>query len=271
MKASKSAIAMLTAISMIETSFADPLLSESFNNGVAQNWTMLDGASSIIDGVFHLTSRSWGDDARAVFQNRNWSDYVLDVDIQIQNAAGSAWPASILFRVQNASSGLDNGQYYQLNVGPNLIAFIKVDGWGQWLAQTNRNVSTGEWHHVRLIVEGNTATAFVDGQQVLSYAGFSDFRSGGIGLKAINSAQILYDNVLVSPALPTMLIRFSQVELSWDTLTGMSYQLQYSSTLKADQWVDLGVAVAGTGGKVRFLDDVPEGSPKRFYRIVRTP
>lgn len=194
------AFALLATISILETCFAAPLLIEDFNDGVAQDWTFIDGNQTIADGVLHITSQSWGDDARAVFQGTGMTDYVLDADIQIQNAAGSSWPAAILFRVQDAATGLDNGHYYQLSVGPTLLTFVKVSnsgGSGQWLASANLTLATGELHHVKLIVQGTTATAFIDGEKVISCTGLSDYTSGGVGFKAINSAQIIYDNVSV--------------------------------------------------------------------------
>lgn len=91
-------------------------------------------------------------------------------------------------------------------------------------------------------------------------------------LKAFWFAQVLYDNVVVSEVFrPTLAIRCSQVELSWDTVTNKAYQLQYRSLLTTNQWVDMGSAFPGTGGRLRFTDDIPGGSPQRFYRIVQTP
>jgi hypothetical protein len=66
------------------------------------------------------------------------------------------------------------------------------------LAETACAIGIDTTHHLRLDIIGQTATAYIDGTEVLTYDGFAEYPSGGIGLKSINSATTLFDNVVVS-------------------------------------------------------------------------
>jgi len=70
---------------------------------------------------------------------------------------------------------------------------------------------------------------------------------------------------------PLLSIRVSQVELCWDSTPTNTYQLQYSSLLTTNQWVNLGAPTAGDGSRQCTNDFVPQNQPQRFYRIVVTP
>lgn len=60
----------------------------------------------------------------------------------------------------------------------------------------------------------------------------------------------------------------SNFELSAPTLTGRSYQLEWSSSLSAESWTDIGPLERGTGAIMSFDDEQPGSpSPKRFYRV----
>jgi hypothetical protein len=242
------------------TCLASDLLTEDFDDGIAQGWTMVDGTIAMTDGALQVKSRSWADDARAVYHNLAWGDYVFETDIQIVSAAGSSWPASILFHVQNAASGTDNGSYYQLNIGPTLVAFVKVNhSGGQGLVSANRTLTTGAWHHVRIEVKGTTATAFIDGQQVLYYAGFTDFLNGGVGLKAINSAQILYDNVKVSLTLPFQIKVQPQPQIGyWGKSVTFSVTAAGGTPPYTHKWLKNSVPISGTTGAHLVLSDLKD-------------
>jgi len=69
----------------------------------------------------------------------------------------------------------------------------------------------------------------------------------------------------------TILIRVSQIELCWDTLTNNWYQLQYESSLTANQWVPLMANwLTGDGNRFCTNDAVTSDQVKRFYRLAVT-
>jgi hypothetical protein len=70
---------------------------------------------------------------------------------------------------------------------------------------------------------------------------------------------------------PAMEIRFSQVELCWDTRTNAWYQLQYRSDLTTNQWTPLAPGwVQGTGERYCTNDAILPGQAQRFYQVALT-
>ena len=70
---------------------------------------------------------------------------------------------------------------------------------------------------------------------------------------------------------PTLAIRVSEVELCWPTMDNVVYQLQYRSSVTANNWTNLGSQVTGTGSRMCFKDPVPAGQGQRFYRVITVP
>ena len=68
-------------------------------------------------------------------------------------------------------------------------------------------------------------------------------------------------------AVETRLGIETQVELSWPTTPGNTYQLQ-SSAAASGPWTDLGNEVAGDGAAGTLIDPVPPG--RRFYQVLET-
>jgi hypothetical protein len=74
----------------------------------------------------------------------------------------------------------------------------------------------------------------------------------------------------VLPDVP-LRIRVSQVELGWETLPGITYQLLYSSELTTNRWVPVfSELLQGTGAVFYTNDTVVPGEPRRFYRLIVT-
>jgi hypothetical protein len=70
--------------------------------------------------------------------------------------------------------------------------------------------------------------------------------------------------------LPTTTIRVSEVEVCWNALSILTYQVQYRSTLTTNEWTNLGAPRDGNGSTDCVTDEVPRGQPRRFYRVVPT-
>jgi hypothetical protein len=79
------------------------------------------------------------------------------------------------------------------------------------------------------------------------------------------------DDVVVESTAPNLAIRLSQVELSWNTMDTVIYQVQYRSELTTNLWTDLGSTITGDGSIKLFTDAITPGEPKRFYQIVTRP
>lgn len=64
-------------------------------------------------------------------------------------------------------------------------------------------------------------------------------------------------------------IRVSCVEICWPGLSNRVYQIQYSSMLTSNHWINLGLPVQGTG--TNCLTEVVGGAERRFYRVIDSP
>lgn len=176
------------------------LLQDDFDDGHWQGWTTYDGVVSVTNGALRIRSTAWGDDARAVRGDTNWTNYRIGVDFKMsENPEDSSWPCTVIFRLNAITNGLDNGIYYQFNIGPDLQAFVFINyASAEWLTATNRIVSAGVWHHLLLTVSNSQATAAIDGLPILSCSGLTRLAHGAVGLKSINEAVNLFDNFTVS-------------------------------------------------------------------------
>lgn len=72
----------------------------------------------------------------------------------------------------------------------------------------------------------------------------------------------------VAPALAT--IRSSQVEICWNSLTNLTYQVQYRSELTTNLWTSLVDCVRGLPSVTCLTDSILPGQPQRFYRVIST-
>jgi hypothetical protein len=57
-----------------------------------------------------------------------------------------------------------------------------------------------------------------------------------------------------------------QFVVSWPTIEGQSYQLEYKDDLKSGAWTPLGNALAGTGTNIAVTNNISD-SPHRFFRV----
>lgn len=71
--------------------------------------------------------------------------------------------------------------------------------------------------------------------------------------------------------LPVLSIRVSPREVCWTTTTNRLYQLQYTTELTAEPWIDLGSPLLGDGSNACVADADVLRQPRRFYRVVVLP
>jgi hypothetical protein len=61
-----------------------------------------------------------------------------------------------------------------------------------------------------------------------------------------------------------------QFQLTFNTLLGQNYQIQYKTNLTDANWISLGGPFAGTGNPRTTSDDI-SGSQQRFYQVLALP
>jgi uncharacterized repeat protein (TIGR03803 family) len=74
----------------------------------------------------------------------------------------------------------------------------------------------------------------------------------------------------IVPEFQSVTLTNSMVRLTWSTEAGGTYQLQYTSDLTSDNWVNLNAAITATGPTLTTTDSVVSGR-QRFYRLVLSP
>lgn len=60
------------------------------------------------------------------------------------------------------------------------------------------------------------------------------------------------------------------IEFGWTTVSGETYQIQYSTNLTTSNWFDLGATIIGDGATNSIFDTTRNGY-KRFYRVITVP
>jgi hypothetical protein len=69
---------------------------------------------------------------------------------------------------------------------------------------------------------------------------------------------------------PKVTIRASQVEVCWNSISNLTYQVQYRSDLTTNLWTSLVDCVRSTNATSCVYDPIVVGQPQRFYRVVQT-
>ena len=69
---------------------------------------------------------------------------------------------------------------------------------------------------------------------------------------------------------PRVTARVSQVEVCWNSISNLTYQVQYCSELTTNVWTPLVDCVRSVGSTSCIFDPVVVGQPQRFYRVSLT-
>ena len=69
---------------------------------------------------------------------------------------------------------------------------------------------------------------------------------------------------------PRVTLRASQVEVCWNSISNLTYQVQYRSDLTTNVWTSLMDCLRSTGSTSCIVDPVVVGQPQRFYRVALT-
>jgi len=96
---------------------------------------------------------------------------------------------------------------------------------------------------------------------------------GAVGINQNLCADVptrFYHSNVVAVLMPETVIRVSEVEFCWNSVSNRIYQAQFRSALTTNAWMNLGSPVTGNGSTNCVTDKVPAGEPQRFYRVLTT-
>jgi hypothetical protein len=161
-------------------------------------------------------------------------------------------------------------------------------------------IDDGQWHQLMGVYDGsNTEQLYVDGQLAASTSaatipvagsafdlwlgGAPDYGparmfSGLVDEVAVfstalssNQARLLYNSAFSTPPVLTAVSPVGNTfNLTWTSLTGRTYQVQYRTNVAELDWNNLGVAVQATNSVTATSDPSP-ASLQRFYRVTLLP
>jgi hypothetical protein len=93
-----------------------------------------------------------------------------------------------------------------------------------------------------------------------------------IASNTVNSAtsSAAHLTVLIAPPIQVSSVGGpgTNVAISVDSVTGLTYQLQYKDAFEDPVWLPIQPPVAGSGGPIILLDTNSPPAPKRFYRVT---
>jgi len=72
------------------------------------------------------------------------------------------------------------------------------------------------------------------------------------------------------PSFEAPTIVSGAIQLSWNSVSGVSYQMQYTSTLSPADWVNIGSSITATASSTTVFETLGTGSGG-FYRVMISP
>jgi hypothetical protein len=73
--------------------------------------------------------------------------------------------------------------------------------------------------------------------------------------------------VLVPPTLSKVIVTATNALIELNSVSGLTYTLQYKNVLSGSQWLSLPSPITGNGGTISLLDINPS-AVSRFYRVL---
>lgn len=168
------------------------IFSDDFEDGNYTGWSTSSGSWSVVtDGSRVLKQSSTSANCYAYTGSSNWTSYSVEARVKVLAYNGSNRMVGLCARFQ------DTNNFYFLRFSNSNILEIrkKVNGSTTTLASKSYTCSAGKWYSLKLTVNGNTLTAYVNGVQQLT-ATDSTFSSGRIGVTAV-STSVEFDDFIV--------------------------------------------------------------------------
>ncbi|WP_168119535.1 S-layer homology domain-containing protein [Paenibacillus sp. HB172176] len=167
------------------------LYNDDFEDGNTTGWTSNGGNWSVA-----------ADDSNALVQKSSttglltagdaWTDYVYEAQVKVPITNANA---GIVFRA------LDNKNFYMYRVNASnqkLELYKCVGGVMTMVSSTLITAVSNQWYALKVIVQGNTITGYLDGERKVEWTNpEAELTAGKIGFRT-TSAGAAFDNVLVT-------------------------------------------------------------------------
>ena len=231
------------------------LFYDDFNDDVADNWIEHLGRWSVIDEKYFV-SAGIVDNGISTVKGLNIKDCIIETKLRFTDAVG--YRAGIVFRY------IDNEHYYSFEIGNEYdeIDIIKYSpknpGYGEkrtfiQLSYGNSSIviKPNVDYILKIRIQGNMFTAYLNGQKVLSWTDDS-YPSGGVGLRA-RRADVYFDYFTVYSI--NGFREENEVHDFFTNSTGWVVFNVSSSRIGKRVWSVSGVDVSGVRNYLQLVED----------------
>jgi len=260
-------------------------LSRATNSFSLSPWRQQLGSWAITNGALtgSSVSNAYG---FAYYNDSTWMDYTVQGNVQFSTT--NAWGGGIGGRLNPTT-----GSHYAAWIYPDgslggskVLKLIKFEGWALWsftpMATANLPAVGTNAHTLKLTFQSKKITVSYDGFPAISlldtnYDSVPPFASGGIVADLFNAGTpytMSVNNVSVAPLTAPVILNLTltnnSAAVTWSSVTGQSYRLQYEDTIGATNWNNVTPDVLATGTNASATN-TPVGPNARFYRVLLVP
>ena len=157
------------------------------------------------------------------------------------------------------------GQYYLLS-----LWLENFSGWtpNQFQIQWNTNATTSN-----IIYNQVNMGAFAYSNLVFVVRASTNLTTLKLGARNDNDYFTLDDVSILpvpAPTIQTTAVVNQTVQLGWNAIPGLNYQVQYKTNLLQKSWINLSSIISATMNPMVFTDNL-NSTPARFYRLEFVP
>jgi len=195
--------------------------------GQLDDWTVIQGTWSIVDGVLDGQGPQAGQPGvMAVISDHmwdeNWKDYVVEYKARILD---STEDAGIVFRWQKADPNDTRYHLCRVDSWPRNEGQQQAEGWAapvdgagrEMLGRTKIEIEYDTWYDFRLEVAGEKFSYYFHGDLMFEIEG-AGYSWGKIGFRMWNS-HAQYDDVLITGAgIPGAVSSIGKLSVTWGLL-----------------------------------------------------
>lgn len=164
-----------------------PAVYEPFDVNMA-GWSIADGGFDARTGVMEASSL---DSGKATL-NTVFGDFTMDVDVAIHDSHNGN--VGVIFRANNVRDGPDSYSGYYVGIESGRVTMGRVDNSWTELKHADVQLSTDDFHHIRIMAAGGAFFVYVDDMQSIKMIVADDkFKSGFVGARVFRSGA-RYDN-----------------------------------------------------------------------------